>query len=266
MSWVWGEAAARTLTIPDGVSLIDGETLSIVDENGEVEITFVQSSTAGPAGTVSFQPTDTGDAIAARVVNALSPLTETTVNGAEITIYGAFSLRTFDPSTAITQAIVDAVEVRVPRGSELIDGETLDIVDNVTSTVTTITFRQGTTAGPGEVNFEFIESSDVIADRLAIALASLGAVVNAPVGFNHTGVRILGQSATYSRHLPGPIVTDEVSLGSRLLLPLTDVSRLRTGLQIGFTGFGGFEQIVFIESGAPFDHSQLGFGVTPDLL
>ncbi|MCO8121425.1 tandem-95 repeat protein [Stieleria sp. TO1_6] len=255
-----GPATARVVTIPAGVDLIDGEILTIADENGVTELTFVESPTAGPAGTVNFQTTDTADAIAARVAVALAPLTETSVAADEVTIFGALSVVASDPTSNLTEATAAAIEVDVPNGTELTDGETLSITDINGTTV--YTFVLGAVAGPDEINFEVTDTSDVIAARVATVLAAHTAVAD-NAGGNRTAVRLLADSAVYSGHTPVLTFAHAENSGDALLLGLTDLTQLRNGMQVNVFGSGNFERVVFIEEGKPFDFSTLGFGIDP---
>ena len=240
-----GPAPSRRIAVPNGFGLINGEMLTIVTSDGPVEITFINSPTPGPPGTVHFQLGDSQATIQSRLAAALSGL-DVITSGSGLIVYGAVQAFTGQPGSRINTAYVSGQKVIVPDGVRLTDGETIDVT--VGGVTTTITFVDALVpGGPNEVNFQAFESAQIIASRLQSVLAPLGAIIsNASfdtVLFVANGVAH-GTNNTASSLTQGPYVD------FLLNLDIPDGLFLRNGEQIEIFG-PGFEVITFVLRGSP---------------
>ncbi|TWU06031.1 tandem-95 repeat protein [Stieleria varia] len=239
-----GPAPAKRITIPDGNLLFNTETLTISDDNGLVELEFIQSSIPGPPGTVNYLQSETADVIASRVASVLGPNYDLVVNGADILIYGAVGAEV-SPFSNIATVSELAQEVIVPDPSLLIDGQTIDVVTGTGTTTITFVFA-ASAANPGEVFYTNTDTANDVAVRLAAELAAQDAVVDTVFG---TGVRFLANSVVDNTASTASTLTNQSLLNNFILnLDIPDGNQLRNGSTIQLFG-PTFETITFIRQG-----------------
>ncbi|GAA4448800.1 tandem-95 repeat protein [Novipirellula rosea] len=158
------------ISLPDGDNLVDGEALDIVSPMGvTTRITFVKSPFASP-GQVNFQDGESAQVISERLVRALPSGLSALLdygNSGDVLV-NATSVSSVTSAAAIGTASVAALNIGVPNGAGLIDGEVISI--NAPGNPT-ITFIQSTgTAPAGQVYFQPGDNATTIANRVAAAL------------------------------------------------------------------------------------------------
>ena len=161
-------AAGDSLSLPDGIDLIDGETVRVDDGSGfSRTIEFNTSGVASP-GTdvvVQYDATQLADTVAANLVAALRLQNYgATAVGGDVTFTSVTSAVAAPPVTSIVSSSQSMV---LPDGSALIDGETLT-VDAAGNTIV-VEFNTGGLPSPGTdivVPFTALDTAAAIATRV----------------------------------------------------------------------------------------------------
>ncbi|MEL6105156.1 MAG: tandem-95 repeat protein [Planctomycetota bacterium] len=244
----FGPATGRRLTLPSGSNLVDGEQLSIIDDDGQFDFTFVLSALPSPPGQINFLPGDSAADIAQRVFNNLPGGQDRFLMGDTIEFYGAPITYALEPTSNISSTQFLLQEIEVPDAAQLADQETLDIT--VGGVIQQVVFVDAIAPGAAnEVNFQAGDTANVIAARLVNVLSNLG--IDADTTLGPTTLRFEASLVEYSGYNPSvQLGTDSVGRDV-LLLPLTDVTQIRSGLVIELETFpGGFGPTIgFVQRG-----------------
>ena len=241
-----GPVPATSVTFPTGDFLIDGEVLRFTPATGPaVNITFIESPNAGPAGTVNFQPGDSAGLIQARVQAALGTLN--TIPGASgLVAYEVTGITPLNPASQITTSFVSGQQITIPAGGLLVNGEAVDVISGAgTQTITFV--DQIAPGGPNEVAYQAADTGNAIANRFLSQLpTSVNGLVSGSTVFLSANavVSLAGMSNTQvSSVLPsftGPVTT----------LTIPDGNQLRSGEQIQLFGNGVVDVVTFIQRGS----------------
>ncbi|QEG01722.1 hypothetical protein Mal15_58010 [Stieleria maiorica] len=243
-----GRVNARTITVPDGTGIRSGETITLVGDDSIVTLTMVQNPAVGPPNSVNYNTTDTAATIISNIVAALGADAETFVSGNELTVLGVSTVMSDDPTTNFSSVgALDYHEIVVPVGNQITDGQTLTVDGRV------ITFVLNGAPAVDTVPYANNESGAVIAQRLAVVLGSSNPL-RRDNPFANT-LRVQATTINLSGFNPTASFTTDSYDDTGVLLPLTDLGQLRTGLRIevdpngfGIPGFG--TTLVFVERGS----------------
>ena len=245
----FGLSPSTLVTVPAGNNLINGEILRIATDAGPLDILFVESAAPAPAGTVHYQPSDTQadiqSALLTAIGNSLQPV-DAIASGADVLIYGVVDASSSLFATSmVSSAFQSGFNVVVPDGDQMTNNDTLDVT--VGGTTTTITFVLGAVAGPNQVNYLVTDTADVIAQRLATALAGFDAVIANGLGDT---VFFAADSADYAAIVTQNQVSQGSSASSVANIDIPNAEDLRNGEQVSvFTGAFGVDVITFVRRG-----------------
>ena len=166
-----------SVTIPDGIDLIDGETFSIVGSDGVsrvVELTTSGSASVGTDVFVSYTLTDTADVIAGNLAAVLrgAGLGGSVLNDT-ISFIEVDSIATDTYNSGVTAT---ATSVSVLDGQSLTGGEVLTVTDTDGRTVTFEFSATGLSMSGADVLVPFnrTDTAENIAGALQTALANNG--------------------------------------------------------------------------------------------
>ncbi|MGB7348125.1 MAG: right-handed parallel beta-helix repeat-containing protein, partial [Pirellulaceae bacterium] len=236
----FGQLPSRLITLPDGNGLTDQEILRVSSATGTTDITFIQSATAGPAGTVNFETTDSAGAILARLAAALPLDSITTPSG--LVVYGATNSVALSGGSQISTAFVNGQQITIPAGAQLVNNEAVDIV--VGATTTTITFIDTAGAvGPNQVAFQAGDAAGVIASRL---FAILDPTLNATI--SGSTISMTADAVNHQLGASNVLISSGIFNANVINIQIPDAVGLRNGEQIQVFG-NGTEVITFILRG-----------------
>ncbi|MGB7345427.1 MAG: Ig-like domain-containing protein [Pirellulaceae bacterium] len=174
--------AGNVLTVPDGTSIINGETITVNDGSGTLRVIEFNTTGTASAGTdfvVTIADTDLAAAIAANLAGVLqSQLFGATSNGAAVTFHNATSAAAAAP---VTSLVTSASSVTTPAGSKLIDGETLTLTlsDNTPVVIEFNTTGIAATGTHFVIQYSPADIADSIATRVETALRADGIGISA---------------------------------------------------------------------------------------
>ncbi|NND96214.1 MAG: tandem-95 repeat protein, partial [Pirellulaceae bacterium] len=214
--------SGNILTVPDGVNLVNGETISLDDGFGNVSVVEFNTTGTPAAGTdhlVTFAATDLADAIATNLQNVLRAAAfGVTANGADVTFAAVVNAVDAPP---VTSVVTTPSSITVPDGSLLVDGELVGITLADASTVV-VEFNTTGVASAGSqlvVQYTAVDSAAAIAGRLQAALRSSGFAATATgdtVDFVTVDTVVVAEvpnvAGDFAGNLPAPFNESEQTL------------------------------------------------------
>ncbi|TWU06030.1 tandem-95 repeat protein [Stieleria varia] len=178
----------RTLTVPSGATLMDGQVIVVTGIDGEelvVEFSISGNPSTAADVVVPFTTADTAETIAARLGQELGVFDAGGVVAADKIIFrGITSLET----ESLAPTVVAGLTVRVPAGNTLQDGESV-LLRTATGVIKLEFDSDGNSAGDSDVVVPFTtaDTAETIAASAKALLDARGVRVRVPNNLNVAG-------------------------------------------------------------------------------
>ncbi len=231
--------------MPAGSTLQNGELLQIDNAAGDGTIVEFGTGTAASDPThvfVAFQPSDSAADLSTRLADALNATAAPNPAAVSANVISLVTwevtltdVTTLSLDEAVSGIQLDGTNVLVPAGSELIDGQQLQIAD-ASGNATLVEFNlSGTPSVGADVAVQFSVSST--ASEVAIALQErlrsigVGAIADVgafgvPAGFTRVSLQVINQASVgalpnapgdFDSRLPAPFNESEQTAGLRII-------------------------------------------------
>lgn len=169
--------AGQVLTIADGLTLIDGETVTLRDQNGTntvIEFSLGTTATAGTDLLVTYAISQSADEVAATLVTALRAAGFGLTDSANVLTFTRVA--SASNSGASDSFVIAGLDIQVPSGSEIAENQILSVVgaSGETARVEFNSTGVSTASGSVAVLVAPADSAAVIATRLQNAIRSIG--------------------------------------------------------------------------------------------
>ena len=178
-------ADASGVTLPDGATIVSGETLTVTDGNGN-DLVFEFSVTGVSVNgniVVAYNETDTSATIATTLENLLLANGIGAVSGAGVgtqSIVRFVQANTIVVDDPLSLLFTTGSSLSVTDGANVIDGETVTITDSL-SVTRVVEFNTTGVPTPGTdiiITYAVTDTAADIASNLAASLAGIGAAAN----------------------------------------------------------------------------------------
>lgn len=276
--------SADILTLPDGNNLINGETINLSTGQGNqivVEFNTTGTPAAGTDLVVQYALTDLGPQIATNLQDALRTLNHGAIaTGADVQLTSIVDASSAPPATNVvtTQTTID-----LPVGSELIDGETIDLVTSLGTSV--IELNTTGVASPGSdyvIQYSAADAPATLAAAVRDALRVDGFAVSSVDGqvvFSNPDTIVPGELPAVAGDFADDLSSDfnETEQSLRVVAFTTsegtvDVANVGNGTTTLATSIGGTLSLTFAAGGfvsgtytPPIDFNELPPFVPRDL-